>query len=121
MARSSYVETLVGGLDSAIKKAMVGTFDYVLKNLRWGRPGDQVMAENLSAVFLTGTTPAVANTAFSIEHGLGTTPYLLIPVLDLNTVNSEIVPLSVAAVPDARRVYLKSSVASATFYCLVEG
>ena len=79
------------------------------------------MAENLQAVFLQGTTPAAANTAFSIEHGLGTTPYLLIPVLDLQSVSSSIVRLTVAAAPDARRVYLKSPDTSAAFGVLVEG
>lgn len=116
-----YIETLAGGLESATKKALIGIFNYVLKELRWGRPGHQVFAENLHAVFLQGTTPAVANQEFSIEHGLATTPYLLIPVLDLQTVSSSVIRLTVARAPDVRRVYLKSPDASAPFTILVEG
>ena len=124
MATVGHVETLCGGIDSAVRKAIVASFTYVLKNIRWGRPGEideQVMAENISAVFLHGTTPAIANTEFSIEHGLATTPYLLIPVLDLQTVGSSVVRLTVAQAPDMRRVYLKSPDTSAPFTVLVEG
>lgn len=121
MAKSAYVETLSGGLDSAIKKALIAIFDYVLKNLRWGRPGHLQQAENLQAVFLQGTTPAVANTEFSIEHGLPTVPYLVIPVLDLQTVGSAAIRLQVSQAPDGRRLYLKSPDAGAVFTILVEG
>lgn len=121
MARVGYVETIVGSLEAQTKKAIIAIFEYVLKNLRWGRPGNQERAENLAGVFLTGTTHAVANTEFSIEHGLESAPYLLIPVLDLQTANSELVPLTVTQPADGRRIYLSSSETSAPFTVLVEG
>lgn len=121
MATSAYVETLCGGIESLVRKAIVGSFTYALKNLRWGRPGHQEQAENLQAVFLQGTTPAVANTEFSIEHGLATTPYLVIPVLDLQTVGSTVVRLQVSRAPDERRIYLQSPDASAAITVLCEG
>ena len=121
MARVGYIETLLGGLDSQVKKALVDIFGFVLKSLVWGRPGHQVTSENLQAVFLQGTTPAVANQEFSIEHGRATVPYLVIPVLDLQSVSSSVVRLTVARAPDVRRVYLKSPDTSAPFTILVEG
>lgn len=121
MATSSYIQNLVGSLDAPLKKALIAIFDYVLKDIRWGRPGHQEAAVNLQATFIQGTTPAVANQEFSIEHGMGTTPYLLIPVLDLQTVSSSVVRLTVARAPDVRRVYLKSPDTSAPFTALCEG
>lgn len=121
MASSAYVETAIGGLDSAVKKALKTIFDYVLKNLRLGRPGHQVASENLQAVFVQGTTPSIANTEFSIEHGMATTPYLATPVLDLQTVGSTVVRLQVSRAPDARRIYLKSPDTDAAVTVLVEG
>lgn len=109
MATSSVIETYSGGLDAAIKSALKKIFDYVLKNVRFGRPGHQDSSENFSGSFVEGTTHAVANTEFSIEHGRDTAPYLAIPVLDLNTVGSRIPPLQVTQAADGRRIYLSSS------------
>lgn len=121
MATSSYTDAIIGPLPADIKRVMKQTLDYLLKNLRLGRPGDQVPAENFPAVFLQGTTPAVADTEFTIEHGLGRTPYLIIPVLPLDAVGARIVPLRVTRVSDARRVYLSSSETSAPVSIYVEG
>lgn len=120
MASPAYINTIVSGLAADIKKAFVLVGEYVLGNLRLGRPGHQVRSENLQAYFVEGTTHAVANTEFSIEHGLATAPYLAVPVLDLQAVGSKLVPLEVTQAADARRIYLKSSETSKAVTLLLE-
>lgn len=120
MANPEYVVSQLGSVEVAIRKVLIDIFRYVLGNLRFGRPAHQARAENLQAYFLTGRTPTIANTEFSIAHGLGSTPYLLVPVLDLQTVNQELVPLVVSQAADKARIYLKSSATDAPFCVLVE-
>jgi hypothetical protein len=121
MANAGYVASLVGSLDAATKRVLNDVFTYVLQNLRLGRPVHQGRAENLQLYFLSGRTATVAGTEFSIAHGMGSAPYLVIPVLDVQTVNAEIVPLGVPRAADASRIYLSSSVEDAPFMVLVEG
>lgn len=121
MATPEYVIAELGGVESNLKRALSNIFRYVLGNLRIGRVAHQSRSENLQAYFITGRTAAVANTEFSIAHGMGSTPYVAIPVLDLQTVNAEIVPLAVSRAADGTRIYLTSSVADAPFTVLVEG
>jgi hypothetical protein len=66
------------------------------------------------------TTPAVANTEFSVSHRFGATPYTVVPILP-NETDAEIVPLKWTRAWDAKRVYLSSSVASAMIYLYIEG
>lgn len=120
MANPEYVASQLGGVDSTLKRSLIDVFRYVLGNLRFGRPTNQTRAENVQAYYLTGITHAVADTEFSIAHGLGSAPYVLVPVLDLQAVNAAIVPLTVTRAADASRIYLKSSVAGATFTILAE-
>lgn len=84
------------------------------------RLGTGARATNAQWYRLTGTTAAIANTEFSIKHGLDSIPTQLIPVLDLSVVNSQMVPLTTSRAADADRVYLKSSVVSATFTVMAE-
>jgi len=121
MASNAYISTLLGGLKSDLKRALEGAFDYVLTNQRFGRCAPGTRAENFQLYGLEGTTHATPNAEFSVPHGLGRPPYLLIPILALDNVNAEIVPLRVTRAADAQRVYLASSVASAPFRVLVEG
>jgi hypothetical protein len=121
MATTSYVSTLIGGLKSDLKRALEAVFDYVLTNLRFGRCASGTRAENFQLYGLDGTTHGTPDTEFSIAHGLGRAPYLLIPVLPLDTVGAEIVPLRVTRAADASRIYLASSVADADIRVLVEG
>jgi len=120
LAKVAGVEVLVGGVDPDLKRVIIRIFDYVLNNLRIGRPDANTRSENLQAYFVAGTTPAVANTAFSVVHGLSQPPYVAIPVLDLQSVNSELPRLIVSRAADANRVYLKSPDASAPFVLMVE-
>lgn len=125
MASSAYVNRLLAGLPSASQSPLTAIFQYLLSSLRIGRiePGETVVnrGANLQLYPLTAVTPAVANTEFSIPHGLPTVPYLLLPVLPLDQVGAGIVPLTVTRAADATRIYLSSSVTSATIYVSVEG
>lgn len=120
MAAPGTIQTLLGGLPADTKKVLQTIFDFVLRNGRFGRPGHQMPTENIGRVFIEGTTHSVANTEFSIVHGLEGAPYLALPVLDLQTVNSRTVPLTVSRAADTKRVYLTSSETSAAFTLLVE-
>lgn len=120
MATPGYVETLTGNLEAPLKGAFKRIFDYVLRNLRFGPVANQVRTENFQAYYLTGTTAAVANQEFSLAHGLGRIPYLLIPVVSLDSVNQAIVPLTVSRPADAFRIYLKSATVSAAIAVMVE-
>ena len=120
MAAPSYVTSLLAGFPPDQKRALQSVFDYVLTNLRLGRCAAGTRAENLQVYAVTGRTPATPDTEFSLPHGLGRAPYLLVPVLALDDVNSELVPLRVTRAPDASRVYLASSVGDAPFKVLLE-
>lgn len=120
MANPDYIIAQLGGLDPGTKKTLGDVFRYVLGNLRIGRPANQTRTENTQLYYLTGTTASVANTEFSIPHGLGSAPYVLLPVLDLQAVNARVVPLTVTRAADAVRVYLSSSETNAPITVAVE-
>jgi hypothetical protein len=120
MANPAYIESLTGGLEPPVKLAFKRCFDYVLRNLRLGPVVHQTRVENLQAYYLTGTTPAVADQEFSLAHGLARVPYLLIPVLGLDTVGQQIVPLRVSRAADESRIYLRSTAVSAAIAVMVE-
>jgi hypothetical protein len=120
MATPGYIDTLTGGLDAPLKVALKRIFEYVLRNLRLGPVVHQGRTENLQAYYLVGTTPATANEEFSIAHGLGRVPYVLLPVVSLDSVGQSLVPLTVSRAADASRVYLTSSSTSAAIAVLVE-
>ena len=120
MAQPAYVESLLGGLPATEKVALKRIFDYVLRNLRFGPVVTQTRAENFQAYYLTATTPSTANAAFSVAHGLGRAPYLLVPVLNVGSANSQLVPLMVTQAADAQRIYLSSPSTSAAFAMMVE-
>ena len=107
-------------MDADLKKVFIRIFDYVLNNLRVGRPEANTRSENLQAYFVTGTTPSVANREFSIVHGLTQPPYVAIPVLDLQTAGTQIPRLTVSKAADANRVYLKSPDVNAPITLLIE-
>lgn len=120
MATPGYIESLVGNLEAPLRAALVRVFDYVLRNLRFGPVTNQARTENFQAYYFVTTTPADANQEFSVAHGLGRVPYVLIPVLSLDSVNQAIVPLQVSRAADASRLYLKSSSTSAAIAIMVE-
>lgn len=118
MASKGYIATLLNTLPADVRKVLQPCFDHVCDTFQLG---SGTKAANLAWYRLEGMTAAVADTEFSMEHGLGTAPSKVIPVLDLGLVNSRLVPLTVTRAPDARRVYLSSPTVSASFVIYVEG
>ena len=116
MANKGYVDQILNALPTELRYPIRSCFWYLMDN--W-RIGDGVRAENAQLYRVSSTTATVANTEFSIAHGLGTAPNLLIPVLDLTAVNSQIVPLVVTRASDSKNVYLKSSSTGAAFVAYV--
>ena len=123
MASSRYVSSLIGGLAAEIKLALTRIFEHVLDHgIVIGRASDQTASVNLAGHFYWVTTPAVADTEFTVAHRFqASAPYLLMQVLPLDAVGSQIVPLKVTRVADTNRVYLSSSTASAPICIYVEG
>ena len=117
MAVKGYVTALLNALTPDVRYPVQKSFDYLLDN--W-RLGTGARAENAQWYQVTSTTATVANTEFSIAHGLGVTPKWLIPVLDVTAVNAQTVPLQVSRAADAQRVYLKSSSTGAVFTAYLE-
>jgi len=124
MADISYIKSLFGSTPDTVKKAAEQAFTYTLANYKIGPfvPMNEMArrAINFQWYWLSGTTPGVANTEFSIAHGLGKIPNVVIPVLPLDQIGSQLIPLTVSRAADAQRVYLKSSSTGAAFSVLVE-
>lgn len=120
MAKTAYVETLLGSLPVELKQAFRGAFDYVLNSLRFGRASG-ARAENLQLYFLHGTTPSTPNEEFTLSHSLGRAPYLLLQVMPLDVAGGQFVRLGVPRSADASRVYLTSPETDAPITLLVEG
>jgi hypothetical protein len=120
MADASYIKSLFGGVSDDVKKAADQAFTYLLGNLRLGPFTQGKRATNFQWYWLSGTTHADANTEFSVAHGLGRTPYVVLPVLPLDQVNARIVTLQVTRAADASRIYLSSASTSAVIALLVE-
>lgn len=119
MADIGYIKADLAAFDGPQKSALTNIFTYVLRNFTLGSVEHQRPATNLQAYYLTGTTPAVAQTEFSMAHGLASAPSVLIPVVGLDQVGAQIVPLQVSRAADNRRIYLKSSSTSASISVLV--
>jgi hypothetical protein len=119
VANKGYVTQLLGRLPSEQRRPLLAAFDYLLDNLRLGLRDDKTRAENLQGYRLDGTTHATANTEFSIAHGLGAAPYLLVPILPMET-GAQLVPLTVSRAPDAERIYLTSASTGASISVYVE-
>lgn len=121
MATPAYVTTLLGPLEPALKRTFGQIFEYVLGNLRIGQPVARTRSENLQGYFYDATTPAVAGSEFTVAHGLGRAPYLLVSVLPLQAQGAQTVPLTVTRAADATAVYLSSTTANAPITVLIEG
>lgn len=117
MADIGYLRSFLTGLDGVARKAMDSAFQYALSTFRIGA-GPK--ATNFDWTLFQATTPAVANTEFSVAHGQGTTPTKLIPYLDLSSIGNAVAPLTVSRLPDTSRVYLKSSSTSVAVNFLLE-
>jgi hypothetical protein len=118
MADIGSIEAELGSLPPDHKKALVSAFRYLLNNLSWSRL-DRGRAQNAQIYYVSGTTSTAANVEFSVAHGLGSTPSYVLPVLPLDEVGAQMVPLQVSRAADDRRVYLKSSSTNAAITILV--
>ena len=86
-----------------------------------GVPEHQTRSKNWASYYLTGTTSTTADQEFSIAHGLGRAPYVILPVLDAQTVNARAVRLKTTRAADSQRIYLSSPETGAAITLLVEG
>lgn len=117
MAVISYVTTLLGGIDSELKRVLIPCFRYVLDN--W-RLGDAPRAQNAQLYKIETTTHAVSGSEFAVAHGLDGIPHWIVPVLNAHNVGDQLVPLTVTRAADGQRLYLSSTVASAPITIYVE-
>ena len=111
MASLGQVESLFGGLEQALRRTMVEVFRAFLPNLRLGRIEHQTKSENFQAYYVVSTT-APSTSEFSVEHGMGVTPYAAVPCLALDSSGGRLVDLEVSRVADSQRVYLKAAAGS---------
>ncbi len=119
MATPQLVESLLGGLEPDIKRVLTEVFRYLVPNGRFGPVGHQVKAEQFQGYYITSTT-ATSKGEFSVVHGLGRTPYIAIPVLAIDQVGAQVVPLQVSRAADGSRIYLKSTSTSAVINLYLE-
>lgn len=121
MADIGYVKALLTGIqDEKTKRILMQVFEHVLPSMAFGEPDPQTRATNLNAYWQASTTASVAGTEFSIVHGMGRTPHVAIPVLDVTARGSQLVPLTVSRAADGQRVYFTSSSTSAPVMVLLE-
>lgn len=121
MANLGFLETKINALPKEIRAIVLDLFRSFIRDLRLGHPTDGEAMENFGGAFYDVTTHATPGSEFTIPHGFGRTPYLLLPVLPLDVQGAQIVPLTVSRIADDKRVYLKSSIASAPITVGLEG
>ena len=128
MANPAYLNSILApALQPETRPAWRLFIQYMLSTVTGGRvePGATQVdrGANLQWYPVTATTPSTPNEVFSIQHGLpaGRTPYAAYPVLPLNVVGAQMVPLTVAQAADGQRIYLSSSEADAPVYLMIEG
>ena len=112
-----YVDQVLNTLPAEVRRPIMAALQYMQDN--W-RLGDGVRASNAQWYKFAVTSDAVAGTEFSILHGQGQTPSKLIPVVDLTSIGSQLVPLTVTRAADNQRVYLSSSSTSAAMTVYLE-
>jgi hypothetical protein len=120
MASKGFVASLLNTLPAEIKRVLVPAFDHVLDNLRLGLRDATGRAENFQGYRFDLTTSSVAGTEVSVEHGLGQPPYMLIPILPLDSSGGQVVRLTCSRPADDRRFYVKSSDTGAPISVYVE-
>lgn len=122
MASLGGLEALLGGLETTTKKTLTEVLRAMVPYLRFG-PLDTPKAENFAGYKVTSTT-AASTGEFSVEHGIGRTPYFYSQIGDLAAVGSRTgIPLTVTRAADERRLYFKTEAGStnAVFSLYIEG
>lgn len=119
MASLGGIEVLLGALESNTKKVLTEVMRALVPNLRFGPVDHQTKCENFQGYTLTSTT-ATSTGEFSVAHGLGRTPYRLMPAMDLSSSGGNFVPLTCTRPADAQRIYVKSSITNVVFSVYIE-
>lgn len=117
MANKGAIDLNVNALPENVRLPVKAIAYEILDNFSFGT---ESKTTNGRFFRFQSTTHGTANTEFSIAHGLGVAPTQIIPVLTLNQVGEQIVPLVVSRAADVERIYLKSSSTGAVFSMLVE-
>lgn len=120
MAVEGYVKALLGGVDATLKRVLQEAFRYVVENGRFGPPEHQTKSESFLAYYVESTTPSTANTEFSIQHGMGKTPYLAIPLIPLGSSGYELRNFVVTRPADNQRVYFRTGATNTKVFFLLE-
>lgn len=121
MAAGGYITTLLGGLTADSRRVLTRVFEYFVENNELGPIEHQTKLTNFKGYYVQSTTSSTADDEFSVQHGIGRTPYLLVPVLPLDDTTAKIVRLQVSRPADAQRVYLRSPEVSAPISLWIEG
>ena len=123
MADLGSIERELNALPPDVRIVFTRIFRALVRDIRLGHstgtPPDP--STNMGAAFYSATTPAVANTEFTVAHQFGRVPYLAVPVLRLDTVGSQLARLAVNRAADATRLYLTCPDTSVPVTLLVEG
>lgn len=123
MANLGAIESELNGVPATIRTRLLSAFREIVKNgIRFGRAEAEgsANAENFAGGLVSGRTAENAGDEFSLEHGLGRAPYLIVPILPLIE-NMQTVSLVVSRAPDARRVYFTSTDEDAPYAVFIEG
>ena len=96
-------------------------FEYFVENNELGPVAHQPKLTNFKGYYAQSTTSSTADDEFSVQHGIGRTPYLALQVLDLSDTTSKIVRLQVSRAADNQRVYFKSLDTAAAITLWLEG
>lgn len=120
MSRLGHIESLLGVLPPDTRRVFREMYRLVLRELRIGPVSHQAKAENFNAYLVLSTTTSSSNTEFSIEHGMGVTPHLAIPVFALDSTGGTFGGLTVSRAADASRIYLRATSTSTPFALFVE-
>jgi hypothetical protein len=120
MASLGYLESLLNALPDGVKSPVTQAVRELAKNLAIGLPDDQKKATNFRWTRFDTVTSSVANTEFSIHHGVGSIPLVCWPVLFLDSSGGQVVRLKVTRPADAQRMYFSSPDTSASVSLLAE-
>jgi hypothetical protein len=121
MPSTAYIESILSGLEPNARRVVSKAFEAVVSQMKFGPPIHQQPTRNWGGLYVQGQTAATPNEEFLVEHNLGKIPYVAIPVLSPRVAGSSVLDLAVSRPADDRFLYLKSSIANAAFWMIVEG
>ena len=107
--------------DPTTKQAILGIIELGFGNLTFGAANDSDARKATNfKLYHTSSTTAASTGLFTLAHGMETTPYLAIPVLDLSQPGATLSPVEVVRAADGARIYLKSTSTGARVSFLLE-